>query len=95
MVELGFGELSSEQIELLCEAAEESARKYVYSKVSRKDVERLDISVEADGAKPVNVTVDIDLVLAPKTKDVDANTLAKQAVSEAHKATENFLRKLK
>ncbi|HLN89333.1 MAG TPA: DUF3194 domain-containing protein [Candidatus Binatia bacterium] len=95
MVELGFGELSSEQIELLCEAAEESARKYVYSKVSRKDVERLDISVEAEGAKPVNVTVDIDLVLASKTKDVDAKTLVKQAVSEAHKATENFLRKLK
>jgi hypothetical protein len=57
MVELGFPELTTEQIELLCQTAENAARKHILSKVSSKDVERLDISVEAEGTKPVSVTV--------------------------------------
>ena len=95
MVELGFPELTTEQIENLCSTAENTARKYILSKVSNKDIDRLDISVEADGAKPVNVTVEIDLILASQTKNVDADALVKEAVNEAHKATENFLRKIK
>ena len=95
MVELGFPELTTEQIELLCSMAEDAARKYVLSKVSHKDLDRLDISVEADGSKPVNVTVEINLLLSLQTKDIDADALVKEAVAEAHKATENFLRKIK
>ena len=95
MVELGFPELTTEQIENLCSTAENAARKYVLSKVSNKDIDRLDVSVEADGSKPVNVTVEIDLILGSQTKNVDADVLVKEAVNEAHKATENFLRKIK
>ena len=93
--ELGFPELTTEQIEALCQTAEDAARKYVLGKVSQKDIDQLDISVEADGAKPINVTVEINLVLDVEKKDVKADALVKQAVAEAHKATENFLRKLK
>lgn len=95
MVELGFPELTTEQIENLCTVAENAARKYILSKVSNKDIDRLDISVEADGSKPVNVTVEIDLILGSQTKNVDADALVKEAVNEAHGATENFLRKIK
>ena len=95
VVELGIPELTIEQIELLCQTAEDAARSFVYTKVSPKQIDQLDISVEADGAKPVTVTVEIDLVLSPQTKGVDAQAVVKQAVSEAHLATENFLRKLK
>ena len=95
MVELGTPELTTEQIETLCSTAENAARKYLLTKVSSKNIDRLDISVEADGAKPVNVTVEINLVLSPEAKGVDAEALVKEAVDEAHKATENFLRKIK
>ena len=95
MVELGFSELTTEQIELLCSTAENAARKYIFSKVPSKQIDRLDISVEADGAKPVNVTVEIDLLLSPESKHVDAEALVKEAVNKAHKATENFLRTIK
>jgi hypothetical protein len=95
VVEFGIPELTTEQIETLCSTAEDAARKYVLSKVSNKDIDRLDISVEADGSKPVNVTVEINLILASQTKDVDADALVKEAVNQAHKATENFLRKIK
>jgi hypothetical protein len=57
-------------------------------------VEKLNISVEADGTKPVNITVEIDLQLSPKMKDFDADKLVKEAVKEAHRASENYLRKL-
>jgi hypothetical protein len=93
MGELGFPELSTEQIELLCQAAEDAARKTIYAKVAAKDVERLDISVEVEGTKPVNVTVEINLLLE-KTTQADAEALVKDAIAQAHKATENFLSKL-
>ncbi len=95
MVELGLPELTTEQIQTLCETAENAARKCILSKISSKLVDRLDISVEAEGTKPVDLTVEINLVLTQAAKDVDADKLVKEAVAEAHLASENFLRKLK
>ena len=95
MVELGIPELTTEQIETLCSTAEEASRRNVISKVSHKDIDRLDISVEADGSKPVNVIVEINLELSPQAKNVDTDALVAEAVNEAHKTIENFLRKIK
>ena len=95
MVELGLPELTTEQIETLCSTAENAARKYILSKVSSKMVDRLDISVEAVGSKPVNVSVEVDLILTPQAEAVDTEALAKEATHEAHKASENYLRKIK
>ena len=95
VVELGIPELTTEQIETLCSTSENAARKYVLSKVSSKMVDRLDISVEAVGSKPVNVTVEIDLALSPQAEGIDAQTLVKEAVNEAHIASEKYLRKIK
>ena len=94
MEELGLPELTTEQIEALCSTAEDAARKHVLSKVPAKKVERLNISVEADGAKPLNLTVEIDMALSSQMKDLDSEKLANEAVKEALKASENYLRKL-
>ena len=93
--ELGIPDLTTEQIEMLCTTAENAARKHILSKVPSKMVEKLNISVEADGTKPVNVTVEIDLELSPKIKDFDADKLVNEALKEAYKISENYLRKLK
>jgi len=93
--ELGIPDLTTEQIETLCSTAENTARKYILSKLPFKMVEKLNISVEADGTKPVNITVEIDLALSPKMKDFDVDTLVNEAVKEAHKTSENYLRKLR
>jgi hypothetical protein len=95
VVELGIPELTTEQIETLCSTAENAARKYVLSKVSSKMVDKLDISVEAVGSKPVDVNVEVDLVLNIEAMGIDEQALVKQAVHEAHKASENYLRKIK
>ena len=95
MAELGIPDLTTEQIETLCSNAENAARKYVLSKVSSKMVDRLDISVEAEGSKPVNLTVEVDIVLKAQAEGIDAEVLVKEATNEAHKASENYLRKIK
>ncbi len=95
MVDLGIPELTTEQTEILCQTAEEAAKKYILSKVSHKDLDTLDIAVEVTGTKPVDVTVEIDLLLGKSAKGIDAETLVNAAVEEAHKASEKFLRQLK
>ena len=95
MEKLGIPDLTTEQIETLCQTAENAARKHVLSKISSKMMENLNISVEAEGTKPVNITVEIDLELSPKMKNFNADMLVNEAVKEAFKASENYLRNLK
>jgi len=61
LVELGLPELTTEQIETLCETAENAARKYIHDKIGSKMVDRLDISVEAQGTKPVDLVLKLIL----------------------------------
>jgi GGDEF domain-containing protein len=93
--EIEIPELTTEQIEMLCTTAEDAARKHILAKVSSKMVERLDISVEAEGAKPLNLTVEVELALSPQAESIDAKALADEAVKEALEASEKYLRKLK
>jgi hypothetical protein len=93
--ELGLPELTSEQIEELCSIAEEAARKYALSKVSSKRIEKLDISVEAEGTKPVTLTVEIDIALSPLIKDFDVQKLVDEAVEEAFTSAKKYLEELK
>ena len=94
-MELGLPELTPEQLETLCSNAENAARKYIHSKVSLKMVEKLDISVEAEGTKPLNLTVTVDLELSQQKKDVDLKKLVDEAAQEALKASEEYLSNLK
>jgi hypothetical protein len=93
--ELGITNLATEQIETLCSISENTARKYILSKVPSKMVEKLSISVEADGTKPMNITVEIDLLLSPKMKDFEVDKLVRKAVKKALETSENYLRKTK
>ncbi|MGQ9623962.1 MAG: DUF3194 domain-containing protein [Candidatus Bathycorpusculaceae bacterium] len=94
MEELRLPELTSEQIEELCSIAEEAAREYVTSKVPLKRIEALDISVEAEGATPMTLTIDIDVILSPLMKDFDVQKLVKEAVKEAFASAEKYLRNM-
>ncbi len=94
MEKLGIPDLTTEQTETLCSTAEKAARQYILSKVPLKMVDKLNISVEAEGTKPVNVTVEIDLTLSPKIKNPDTEALANKAVQAALEAGEIYLRQL-
>jgi hypothetical protein len=94
LVELGLPELTTIQIETLCEIAENAAREHIQTKVSSKLIDRLDIVVEAQGTKPIDLSVEINLDLNKDAKNVDATVLVQEAVAQAHLASENFLRAL-
>jgi hypothetical protein len=93
--ELGLPELTSEQIEELCDIGEKAARKYILSKVPLKRIETLNISAEVEGTKHITLTVDIDIALSPLMKDFDAQNLVNEAVKEAFQSAERYLRELK
>jgi len=93
--ELRIPELTSEQIETLCSVAEEAAREYVTSKVPSKRITTLNISVEAEGTKPVTLTVDIDIALSQLMKGLDVQKLVDEAVKASFTSAEKYLRKLK
>lgn len=95
MEELGLPNLTSKQIEELCTIAEEAARKHVLSKITSKKIETLNISAEVEGTNPTTLTIDIDIALSPLMKDFDAQKLADEAVKEAFKSAEEYLRRLK
>ncbi len=93
-MDLGLPELTDEQVEAVSKAAEDAARRHIFGKVSRKQVENLTISVEAEGANPVNFTVEVDLGLAVDMKGMNEEALADEAVKAAFKVIETYLRKL-
>jgi len=93
--DIGLPELTPEQVEELCSKAEEAAREYILSKVPPKRVETLNISVETEGGKPLTLTVDVEIVLSPLMQEYDVQRLADEAVKEAFKSAEKYLRELK
>jgi len=92
--EIGIPELKLEQLEKLCEIAEKTARDHVYSQISPRQITELDIAIDTEGAKPVTVSVDVELTLSPLMKDHDAEKLAKEATSKAFQAIKEFLSEL-
>jgi hypothetical protein len=93
--DIGLPELTPEQVEELCSKAEEAAREYILSKVPPKRVETLNISVETEGEKPLTLTIDVEIVLSPLMLEYDVQKLADEAVKEAFKSAEKYLRELK
>jgi len=92
MEALGIPELTSEQIEELCLIAEKAAREHVLSKVPSKKIETLDISAEAEGARPVALRIDVAVTLSPSMKSFDVQKLVDEAVREAFTSAEKHLR---
>lgn len=93
--ELELPELTTKQTETLCSTAEEAARKHILSQVNAKQVETLNVSVEAEGTKPLNLSIEVDLQLTAETKGIDAKSLADEAAKQALSAAERYLRHLK
>ncbi|MEM2117975.1 MAG: DUF3194 domain-containing protein [Candidatus Bathyarchaeia archaeon] len=92
---MGIPELTTEQVEELCSIAEYAARKYVLSKVPQKKIEKMDIIAEANGTRPVTLTIDVDIALSPSIENLDVQKLVDKAVKEAFASAEKYLRKLK
>jgi acid phosphatase class B len=92
--EIGIPELTSEQVERLCEIGEETARKYILSKVPLRRVSVLNITVDIEGTKPITVNVDVEVTLSPLMKNYDVKKLTAEATKMAFDSIERYLREL-
>ncbi|MGD0028201.1 MAG: DUF3194 domain-containing protein [Candidatus Bathyarchaeia archaeon] len=93
-MDLGIPDLTSEQIEKLCMIAEEAARKYVLSKVSKRNIEKLDICTEAVGTKPLRLEINVDMDASRGIENSNAQRLVNEAVKEGFRSAEKYLREL-
>jgi len=92
--EIGIPELTLEQVAELCERAEQAARDYVLSKVPTSRIATLDVTVDAEGTKPITVNIDVTVILSPLMKDFDVKALTKEATKRAFARIEEDLREL-
>jgi GGDEF domain-containing protein len=91
---LELPDLTNEQIEQLCLIAEKAARDHLLSRVRSKDIESMDISARAEGAKPLELEVEVGITLSSQNKHVDVQKLADEAVKKAFSSAERRLKAL-
>ncbi len=77
---------TEDEIEQICEAAQEAARKHLLSQVSVKQIAELDVTVEAEGDKPLLVSVDVAIELTSGNQNLDP--LVDEATERAFSAAE-------
>ena len=83
---------TTDEIERICEAAQDAARNHLLSKVSVKQVSDLDVTVEAVGDKPLLVYVDVAIELTSGNQDLEP--LVDEATYIAFSAAETKAREL-
>jgi hypothetical protein len=84
--------LTYEELEKICDVAEEAARKYITSKVPKDGILDLTISVDLESLESLNVNVDVEIRLSPLYGNVNVKELAKGSVKAAFEAIEKYLK---
>ena len=84
---------TDEEIEQMCLAAEDAARRHLMSKIPLKRISDLDVMVEAIGDKPLMLSVDVAIELTSGNEDVDP--LVDDATDLAFSAAEAKARELR
>ncbi len=77
---------TSDEVEQICEAAQDAARRHLLSKVSLKHISDLDVTVEAEGDKPLIMHIDVAIELS--SGDQDLNPLVDEATDIAFSAAD-------
>jgi len=83
---------TAEEVEQMCTAAEEAARRCLLSTVSLKDITDLDVTVEAVGDKPLTLNVEVAIEVANTTRNLDS--VVDEATNHAFSAAEAKAREL-
>lgn len=63
---------TDDEIEAICTAAEEAARRVILSKISLKKLDDLNVAVEATGDKPLSLNVEVAIETEVENPDLDA-----------------------
>lgn len=91
---IGIPELTTEQLEELCDTAEKAAREYILSKVPLSRISELNITIDTEGSKPITVNVDVEVTLSLLMKNYNVKKLTSEATKNAFVSIEMYLRQL-
>ncbi len=83
---------TAEEIEQMCTAAEEAARRHLLSKVPLKRVSDFEVIVEAEGEKPLVLNIEVAIEL--DSGNLDLKSLVGDAAQVAFSAVESKAREL-
>ncbi len=82
--------LTLEEFEELCILAEDEIKKYIYSKVPKKEVNQLEIMVELGSEETTNLTIEINLEIKSLSEQ-ENKMLVEEALRVAMKAIDGRL----
>ncbi|MEM1657835.1 MAG: DUF3194 domain-containing protein [Candidatus Jordarchaeales archaeon] len=86
--------LKSEDLEEICTLAEQTARRYIFSRCRKKAVRRLNVTVSSEienGEVTFNVEVDVEV---SDLVQVDVNKLIEEAISKAMEKIDERMREI-
>ncbi len=84
---------TEQELETICDSAEDAARKIIFKKVDPKQITDLDITIESHGDKPLTLIVDI--FISPRNSNDEISKLIDIACNEALRAAEMKVKELK
>lgn len=94
MVELEFISIrgiSEDNVVELCELAESVVRSHIFSRIPRRQILDLDVTIEADLNEALTITIDIDVTLSPFFQG-NLEEIEEEAIEKAFKIIERRLR---
>jgi hypothetical protein len=86
--------LTYEELERICDLAEEAARRYIASKVPKEGISDLTITVSIESSESLNVDVDVEVRLSPLYGNLNVKELARGSVKAAFEAIEEYLKQV-
>ena len=95
MGEVGIPPLSYDQLERICEIAEEAARKHLMLKVPKNLISNFMITVETEEIGGVTISIDVEITLLSTLRNLDPEKLTKESVEAAFRSIERFLGEIK
>ncbi|WP_455280295.1 DUF3194 domain-containing protein [[Eubacterium] cellulosolvens] len=84
---------TEQELETICDSAEDAARNIIFKKFDPKQITDLDIAIESYGDKPLTLTVDISIY--PRNSNEELDKLVDIACDEALRAAEMKAKELK
>ncbi len=87
--------ISEDDAIVICQEAERAARRYIFKRLSKRDVADLEVVIEVVKLEPLILDVDVRVELQPDVEGVDVNALVEGAANETVKAAQKMLRALR
>jgi len=95
LCERPISSLTYEELEEICEIADESARKYIFTRVKREYISDLRISIDLESLNSLEVNVEVEIELSPLCKKFNVQEIAEGSVKAAFEAIEKHLEEIR